>query len=237
MGDVAELKTLIEGIQTDLRNKATNDKIEELIRKIEAKDAKIEALETKVEALEKERELLTGRVAAAENTSALFERKLDDLESYTRRQNLRIVGIPEPEEGDENGDACIDKVKEEINRLGDDVHLDLDAVIDRAHRVGPKRDRQGRRVQRAMIVRFTSWRARTHVYTNRKKGDSEAKFYVDLTKRRFDLKKAAEEKIKDNVKVKFSYADVNNNICLMLDNGTKKFFNSVAELDNVLDKI
>ena len=89
---------------------------------------------------------MTGRVAAAENTSALFERKLDDLESYTRRQNLRIVGILEREEGDENGDACIEKVKEEINRLGDDVHLDLDAVIDRAHRVGSKKDRHGRRV-------------------------------------------------------------------------------------------
>ena len=60
---------------------------------------------------------------------------------------------------------------------------------------------------------------------------------MDLTKRRFDLKKKAQEKIKDNANVKFAYADVNNNICLMLENGTKKFFNSEPELDIVLANI
>ena len=228
MADVAELKTLIQGIQADLRNKVTNEKIEELIRKMDEKDAKIASLEKQVD-------LLNGRIAVVENNNALLERKVDDLESYTRRQNLRIVGIPEPEEG-ENGDACIEKVKDEISKL--DVHLNLDAVIDRAHRVGPKKDRTGNRVQRAMIVRFTSWRARTHVYTNRKTGNGDGgKFYVDLTKRRFDLKKKAQEKTKDNPKVKFSYADVNNNICLMLEDGSKKFFNSESELENILTKI
>ena len=116
--------------------------------------------------------------------------------------------------------------------------MDLDVAIDRAHRVGPKTDRQGVPVQRAVIVRFTSWRARTLVYTNRKKNNGEGgKFYVDLTKRRFNLKKKADEKIKDNPRVKFAYADVNNNICLMLDNDTKRILNSETELDTILASI
>ena len=228
MADIAELKTLIEGIQAALKDTATNEKIEELIRKIDEKDTKISSLEKRVEMLE-------GRVAIVENVNSLLERKCDDLESYTRRQNLRIVGIAEPE-GDENGDECLRKVKEEISKM-DNVQFDLDSVIDRAHRVGPKKNRQGERVQRAMIVRFTSWRARTHVYTNRKTSKGDAKFYTDLTKRRFDLKKKAQEKTNGNEKVKFSYSDVNNNICLMLENGTKKSFNSEAELDTILASI
>ena len=63
------------------------------------------------------------------------------------------------------------------------------------------------------------------------------RFYVDLTKRRFLLKNMAIEKVKDNQKVKFAYADVNNNICLMLVDNKKLFFNSEYELDALLAKL
>ena len=229
MADLAELKRLIEGIQTDLRNKATTEKIDELIKSIEARDEKIVELEKRVE-------LLETRAPTTETQNKLLERKLDDLESYTRRQNLRIVGIPEPDDGSENAGACIEKVKEEILKLGDDVHLDLDHAIDRAHRVGPKKDRRGNPIERAMIVRFTSWRARTLVYKNRKK-NNDCRYYVDLTQRRVQLKKKAIKLTKDNEKVDFAYADINNNICLLLKDGKKKFFNSEEELANILANI
>ena len=230
MEGLADIRKLIEDIQQDLRNKATNEKINELIQKIDEKDAKISKLENDVK-------LLEARVTVMEKSNTLLERKYDDLESYTRRQNLRIVGIPEPDVGTEDGEACVEKVKEEIAKLG--LHLDLNQAVDRAHRIGPKTDRRGNRIQRPMIVRFTSWRARTHVYTNRKKNNGEgrregANFYVDLTKRRFDLKKKGQELTKDVARVKFCYADINNNICLMLDNNTKKIFNSEEELETIL---
>ena len=57
---------------------------------------------------------------------------------------------------------------------------------------------------------------------------------MDLTKRRFDLKKKGQELTKDVARVKFCYADINNNICLMLDNNTKKIFNSEEELETIL---
>lgn len=229
MAELAELKQLVEDIREDLRGKATTAKIEELLLKINEKDAAITALQTRVGDLE-------NRLTVMENTNILLERKCDDLESYTRRQNLRIIGIPEPVDGSETADDCVAKVKEEINKL-DGVHLNLDMSIDRAHRVGPKKDRQGNTVQRPMIVRFTSWKARTHVYTKRNKERREVRFYVDLTKRRVDLKKKAIEKTRDNERVSFVYADVNNNICLMLSDNKKKIFNSEDELDRLLANI
>ena len=229
MAETAELKQLVEDIREDLRGKATTAKIDELLQKINEKDAAITDLKTRVGDLE-------DRLAVAENANVLLERKCDDLESYTRRQNLRIVGIPEPTDASESAEDCVNKVKEEIYKL-DGVNVNLDMCIDRAHRVGPKKDRQGNPVQRPMIVRFTSWKARTHVYTKRNKDRREVRFYVDLTKRRVDLKKKAIEKTRDNARVQFVYADVNNNICLMLSDSKKKIFNSEDELDRLLATI
>ena len=60
---------------------------------------------------------------------------------------------------------------------------------------------------------------------------------MDLTKRRLTLKKLADEKVKDNNKVKFAFADVNNNIGLRLADNKMKFFNSEVELDKILDDL
>ena len=60
---------------------------------------------------------------------------------------------------------------------------------------------------------------------------------MDLTKRRLELKNIAIAKTKNNPKVSFAYADVNNNICLMLKDGTKKFFNTEEELDAIIAKL
>ena len=121
-------------------------------------------------------------------------------------------------------------VKGEINKL--DIPINLDTCIDRVHRIGAKKNN----FDRPLIVRFTSWRARTVVYRNRPKvGDT--RYYVDLTKRRFLLKQKANDKVNGNAKVKFVYADINNNICLMLTTGEKKVFNSEYELDMLLTKI
>ena len=75
MGDIADLRNIILSVQEKMQKVVTNDKIDELINMIKAKDDKISDLENRVKELEK--------------TNGLLERKLDDGESYTRRQNLR----------------------------------------------------------------------------------------------------------------------------------------------------
>ena len=96
----------------------------------------------------------------------MFSGKLADGEQHIRRLSLRVNGIPS--DGRESADDCLSKVKDEISKLGVTV---ADCEFDRAHRVGRKTDNQGTRVQsRHMIVRFTSWRARTLVYRHRSRG-------------------------------------------------------------------
>ena len=84
-----------------------------------------------------------------------------------------------------------------------------------------------------VIVRFISWRACTAVYRKREKRGA-VRIYTDLTKRRLLLKRKADEKVRDNEKVQYAFADVNNNIGLRLEGDSIKFFNSEEELDRIL---
>ena len=200
----------------------TKEKFDELFEIIQAKEVKIVELE--------------GRIKFLENRNDLMERRMDDLESYGRRQNLRIVGIPPPNDGrKETAEEVTTKVKEAITALNvPDVNLD--DVIDRAHRVGKKFTKDTGEIVHPIIVRFTSWRSRTAVYRKREK-EGRIKFYTDLTKRRLLLKKKAQSLVENNVKVKFAFADVNNNIGLRLANDRMVFFNSEDELEKILQDL
>ena len=220
MASNEELRVLIEEIKNSM---VTKEKFDELIVHINEKDAKINELE--------------GRIKYMENQNALLERKLDDLESYGRRKNLRIIGIPPPPTGTrETAEQVTEKVKEVI--AGMEVpNLDVDMAIDRAHRVGKKSTNETTgEVYQPVIVRFISWRARTAVYRKREKR-GRMRIYTDLTKRRLDLRKAAEGMVRDNEKVKYAFSDVNNNIGLRLEDDSIKFFNSVTELERILESL
>ena len=119
-----------------------------------------------------------------ENCYKSLERKIDDGEKYQRRRSLRINGIA----GDNSklGSDCLTEVNDEVRKLGVNV---ADCEYDRAHRVGRKTDARGNVVDcRQMVVRFTTWRTRTEVYRSRDK-HSDIRFYIDQTKRRFNLRK------------------------------------------------
>ena len=120
MSNLADLKKIVLALQEQLKTVATNDKIDDLINTINEKDLKINDLEDRIKELE--------------NKYILLVREIDDNDSYTRRQKLRIVGIPD--EAHESGASCLTKVKEEISKL--DLPLNLDVAIDRAHRIGKK---------------------------------------------------------------------------------------------------
>ena len=78
-------------------------------------------------------------------------------------------------DNNESGADCLTKVKVEVRKL--DVNV---ADCDRAHRVGRKTDARCNVVDcRQMIVRFTTWRARTEVYRSRDK-HGDISFYIDI---------------------------------------------------------
>ena len=107
MGDITKLYELLKEVKDDLKNKASNERIDILIDEIKKKDEKIQNLENRVEILE-------SKVSVLQNTVNLLERKADDNEQYSRRLCLRISGIP-VSEGREDGDKCLEQVKSVVN--------------------------------------------------------------------------------------------------------------------------
>ena len=198
-----------------------------MVKKLEEKDEKIVELENKVFMLEE-------KLAYSDTKFNLLERRIDDNEQYSRRTCLRINGIPYS--GKETAEESLQKVKDEVAKLG--VVCDA-GDFDRAHRVGKPTDGQGNQVgERQMIVKFSTFRARTMAYRNRKKAvgnhDGGVRFYIDQTKRRFQLKKKAVEYVQNKPQVDFVFVDVNCNLCIRLTNGQFKYFNSEEELVNLL---
>ena len=230
MAEIQQLKKLLDQIKIDLKTKATNEKIDELLLSINEKDKKIDALEVRVEILE-------SQLAIQQTVNDRLERKIDDLEQYQRRTSLRVNGITVKGKN-ETAEDCLLAVKNEVTKLGFNLP---DYCYDRAHRVGRiRRNPDGTMVPRAIIVKFNSWSTRTAVYRKRRKwdgGDGGTRFSVDLTKRHLALKKLAIERVKDVALVDFAFADVNCNICLRLKNGEFKFFSSEEELDKILDAL
>ena len=81
-----------------------------------------------------------------------------------------------------------------------------------------------------IIVRFTSWRARTLVYRKCKSARNKVKIELDLTKRRLNLMKFAQRESKEHDKVDFGFADVNCNIYLKSKRGNISPFSQQTNL-------
>ena len=129
-------------------------------------------------------------------------------------------------------------MKYELIKLGLENEL-VERDFDRAHRVGSTTDREGNQIkERQMIVKFTSFQARTNVYSNRPKfnnrEEGEIRIYVDQTKRRFNLRKMAIDYVKNKPKVDFVFVDINCSLCIRFKSGQYKFFNSEEELLNLV---
>lgn len=110
---------------------------------------------------------------------ASVENKLDELEQYGRRNNLRIFGVPV--EDNENTDDIVIGIAKSIG-----VNLDK-LCIDRSHRIGNKDS-----PNRPIIVKFTSYAFRKSVFDAKKslKG-TKTTVREDLTSQRMRLLKEA----------------------------------------------
>ena len=117
-------------------------------------EAQSKALASK---LKREIEELKQQVKERDAAIASLRAKVDDLEQYTRRNSVRIMGIPETSNED------IDKITIAIaKKIGAEIDIDQ---IDRSHRVGLKKDGGARPI----IVKFTSYRAKAELTSNRRK--------------------------------------------------------------------
>ena len=134
----------------------------------------VDGLKATISSLEKENRSLKTRVAS-------LEARVDAAEQYSRRNCLRVAGVPE--NSSENID---DYVVDMAKAIGVDISVN---DIERSHRVGKPRA-PGRR-PRDIIVKFVSYRVRRRVYAARTltktKGFMGVYVNEDLTKSRNEL--------------------------------------------------
>lgn len=113
-------------------------------------DAVTGKLKSEISTLKRELVVRDEKIAALED-------KIEDLEQYQRRNNVRISGIPENK--DENTDAIIEKVAEAIGCVLPE------GAIDRSHRVGRPGATTG---PRPLLVKFVSYKSKRGLMSCRK---------------------------------------------------------------------
>ena len=145
---------------------------------------------------------------------------------YSRRTCLRITNIPC--EKDETSEKVLEKIKRLLNEAGVDIP---DSNIDRAHCIGPKKEKK-----QAIIVKFTTFRHRTLLYSARRKLKNGVKLHIDLSKKRFKLLLDAQKYVENVGEVQFVYADINCSLKVKFRNNYERFFTSMQELEDFLDK-
>lgn len=153
---VPEMRELVKddlAALIDRAVKAINDTTKSEISSLKSE---ISALKTENASLRAENESLAAKVTSLEKRVVTVEQASDMQEQYSRRNCLRISGVPE--KVNENTDQLVLSLAEELN-----VQLVL-SDIDRSHRVG-KQTRGGRKI----IVKFTTYRARQNLFSQRKK--------------------------------------------------------------------
>ena len=121
---------------------------------------------------------LKGKVDDLTSSLTSANQRIDDLEQYSRRNNLRI-SCSVKENSNENTDNIVTDI------IAKDLGVNIDInEIDRSHRVGKP---SGNGKPRTILVKFISYRARDKLYSARKKSKSGIFVSEDLTRRRQGL--------------------------------------------------
>ncbi|XP_071166946.1 uncharacterized protein [Mytilus edulis] len=137
--------------------------------------------------LRKNVEIMSDKLTKSEAKCEELEWKNDDLEQYTRRQSIRIAGIPEKN---------FESTDDEVLKFSNDVlNSQLEpGEIDRSHRVGPPRSNDSKQKPREIIVRFVSYKSRQKLLKCKKTMHEFNKsigtnylMYEDLTRKRSEL--------------------------------------------------
>ena len=210
----AELKSEFEEMKQIITEQ--RDTIMRMNDKLIQNESTIIVLQNSVSKLKENNELL----------KAKLENDIDQLESYSRRQCLRINGV-EVVDGDESSEAVVKIVK---TFLQEAEVTAPDNVIDRAHRIGRSFTVNGRKY-RSIIVKFNNFRTRALFYKNRNKLDKKIRVRVDLTKRRYNMLKETLNIIDEkNLSNTYAFADINCRLKIVDKVSEEEiFFNTMEE--------
>ena len=231
-------------VNIDVLNKTLNEVKRFFQEKFDRQKTIIDNLLTRVEYLE------TG-VKFNRHIALMQDRKMDDQEQFSRKVNLKLVGIEV--QRNESPNIILAKIKEEVNGLDLPIR---DEEYDRCHRIGRKYTRNGKTCQ-DILIKFCFWRTRDIFYKHRK--SFSFKVLPDLTRGRQQLLEYAKEQVNvckdenaieqenegtDEIQdramyrvVDYVFIDINCRLKIKSKFGKFYAFNSEAEFFSVISRI
>ncbi|KAK7882515.1 hypothetical protein WMY93_028689 [Mugilogobius chulae] len=127
---------------------------------------RIAQAETRISTVEDDYATLADMVEKLEKRNKALESKVVDMETRSRLNNVRLVNMPE---GAESNDPC-SFLESWLPDALDMAPLRTPIVLERAHRIGPKRSAE--EPPRALIMKFQNYRQKVAVMSAaRKKND------------------------------------------------------------------
>lgn len=167
------------------------DKIDGVLERVKEITERVEEAEERISGTEDEVSKLKTRINTLESRVPLLLEKIDGVNNYSRRNNLRLVGFPEKEEGR-------DALKFLESWIPSILEMkDTTLTLERAHRIGPQPRAESDTNAtpptatpprpRTLIMKFLSYRQKEEVLrAARDKGTLKYKehtirFYPDVT--------------------------------------------------------
>ena len=218
-------ESIMEHLDRKLASLATKECINQLKNIIEEQNRHIKKHEERINKQEEKITVLESTISVLQTGISRLSKSNEETEQYGRRLCLRIDGIDSTP--DETAEVCLEKCKKIFRTLEVDVP---DTVLDRAHRIGKPKYKDGIK-QQTMMVRFTTWRHRTAVYRARKK-DKSVRIRLDLTKQRLDLLIKAQKVVEERDDIMYAFADVNCRLSVKHKSGKFTYFNDIEDLLN-----
>lgn len=195
------LKTMLSIQQSTMRSlfesflSSVNSRVDNLVKTVES-------IKSSLEFTQKDIADFDPRLAEAEKELKSLQSSLEDqgskmeyLENQSRRNNIRVSGIPE--EPGETWEKVEEKVKAAVKEK-----LDLDIDIERAHRVekrkgGNSRRRDDQDKTRTIVCRLKSWKEREAVLRKARKDKPQGLFISeDLARATLEKRAAQVDKLK-----------------------------------------
>ena len=173
------LPTLVEEpLKTNLKQIVYSE-VDKYVSSSAFQNALSDSLNFDIKSFEEKLKDKANKMADLEEKNKLLQDKLEQLEQYTRRTNIRIFGIPE------NKDEDTDQLVREFCKK--ELNLDLkNEEISRSHRVGKKRILSSRH-PRPIIVRLARHNTKVEILKKRRELKSKKRPFglqEDLTESR-----------------------------------------------------
>ena len=182
---VNDMKSEIKSVKKDveelkLSTQFMSSKFEDQKNNIEQRKMKVEQIEDRVKILESNlsNSSLDDEYYDHESRLEDLENKHEYLENMSRRNNIKILGLPEDKNSEKSWEDTEQIVKETINK---ELEISSEEIqIERAHRMGKPHD--GR--PRPVVARFCSWKQKEAILAiARKKKPKNVRFFQDLSSR------------------------------------------------------